>query len=301
MANNKNKEKKRIILLVLIGSFAFIVSIWMNIVGMKNAINKETDSSGMAGFSVRAKKTDDLDNNKETKINNKEKIIEEDLLVSALPIIKLNNNNWDRIKANFSGFKLDEEGNVLFENKGYKFYCNGSFVNYIIFDETYKDEVVGHIKVGEDLKEIKKKLGKPTFKLVNGLGYKTKEVYVFFYENEIVVYPNMKYSNYKLEELLNNYANKIYQNGRTHFLVELRNNYKDFNIEMDENENTVKVISTARQITANLDSIGNIEVEFYNNYKFENEETNKLIKEGRYITKEEDLVKIFEDERVSGK
>lgn len=305
MANSNNKKLKnqnqiRIIILVAVGIIAFVVSVGMNISGMRSAINKEPDSSGMAGFSVRTKKSESLGTVKETKVDEKGNILEEDILVNAVPIIKLNNNGWDRVKANFSGFQLDENGTAIFE-EGYKLYCNGKYVNYVLFDNTYEREVLGHFKVGDDFKSIEEKLGTPTFRSKDCLGYKTKEVYVFFYKDEIVVYSNKKISNKDLENLFKSYLNKTYEKGRTYFLVEIRNNYPDFTIEMDEENDVVTITSTLRQIVAKLDSHENIEVELYNGYEVATEETQKLIDEKRYLTNEEDLVEIVEDERVSGK
>ena len=303
MSSQKEKDikrKMRVILLVIIGGTAFVVSILINIFGITSVINKDTNSSGMAGFSVRITGDEKNDNLKETKVDENGKIAEDDILINSLPIITLKNNNWDRLNSKFSGFQLDEEGNAIFE-EGYKLYCNGKYVNYVVFNSDYKDEVLGKITVGTDFKTIEKKLGVPTFKTKNYLGYKTKEVYVFFYENEIAVYPNRKISNDSLEELFSDYIEKKYEKERTYFLVDIRNNFEDIKIEFNENNNEVTLISTTRQFVAKLDNIGNIEVEFYNGYNVSTEKTKEYIKEKIYITNEEDLVEVVENERVSGK
>lgn len=304
MANNKkknvNNEKMRIIILVFVGVIAFVVSVGMNIIGMKNAIEKKPDSSGMAGFSVRTKKSESLGTNIETKVNDEGKVIEDDILVNAVPIIKLNNNNWDRVKANFSGFKLDEDGNAEFD-EGYKLFCNGTYVNYVVFDNIYQGEVLGHLKVGTDFKTIENKLGTPTFKTKEYLGYKTREVYVFFYKDEIAVYSNKKQSNKNLENFLKSYLEKTYQKGRTRFLVDIRNDYKDFIIEIDEATNIVTITSLVRQIVARLDSLGNMEVELYNGYDIALEDTQSLVDEKRYFLNDDDLVEVVESERRSSK
>lgn len=305
MPNNQKidknlRNKLRIAIFVCVGVIAFAVSISMNIKGMKAAINKESDSSGMAGISVRTSEKNSFENTKKTKVNNEGNVVEEDYLIGALPIINLNNNNWDRIKARFSGFEIDENGNAVFED-GYTLYCNGTYVNYVVFNEKYKGEIVGHIKLGTELNEIKEKLGEPTYEMAGCIGYKTREVYVFFYQDEVAVYPNKNMSNKEIELLFNKYLKKIYEKGRTYFLVDIRNNFKDFTIEQDVETNTVILTSTSRQVKAKLDSLGNIEVEFYNGYKFALEETKEYIKQKKYLQSEEDLVQLEEYERVSGK
>ena len=302
-AENKDKELKkkiRIVILAVIGVGAFIISLGMNITGMKDAINKSPDTSGIATFSVRTKKEESLGTQKEIKVNQQGKIIEEDILVNSVPVIKLNNNHWDRMKSGFTDFELDENGNAVFK-EGYILYCNGKFVNYVIFDNTYQEEVIGHIKVGTDLKVIEEKLGVPTFRLKEGIGYKTKEVYVFFYKDEIAVYPNGIGSNQRLEELFNKYLDKTYGKERTYFIIDIRNKYDDFIIEEDSEENTIIIKSIARQVIAKLDDLRNIEVEFYNGYNISTEETQKNINEKLYLTNEEDLVELTESERIRNK
>ena len=124
---------------------------------------------------------------------------------------------------------------------------------------------------------------------------------MFFYNDEVVVYSNKSMSNKDLEIFLKSYLEKTYTKGRTYFLVELRNNYPDFIVEMDNENNIVIITSIVRQIVAKLDSIGNIEVELYNDYDIATEETKSLVDEKRYFTNEDDLVEILEHERVSGK
>ena len=41
------------------------------------------------------------------------------------------------MKSGFTDFELDENGNAVFK-EGYILYCNGKFVNYVIFDNTYQ-------------------------------------------------------------------------------------------------------------------------------------------------------------------
>ena len=297
---NELKKKLRIVILIIIGIVSFIVSVGMNVIGMKAVINKETDTSGMAGFSIRTKSDASLGSTQEIKVDSQGKVVEEDLLINCVPLVSLTNSNWDRIKARFTGFQLDEEGNAIFQD-GFTLYCNGKYVNYVIFDKTYSKEVVGYIKVGEDLKTIEDKLGVPTFRTKEGIGYKSKQIYVFFYEDEIVVYPNGVGSNRKFEELLNQYCDKSYGKERTYFIIDIRNQYEDFKIEEDVENNTIIITSIARQVIAKLDKLGNIEVELYNGYKIATEETQNNVDQRLYTTNEDDLVEITENERVRSK
>lgn len=299
---NKNKNMLRIIILTFVGIVAFVVSVFMNVVGMTNAINKAPDSSGMAAISVRTGGDGSLGSQKTIKVNEETgKVVEEDFLVNALPIINLINNNWDRVQAKFSGFELDVDGNAVFEDDGYTLYCNGKYVNYIVFNSNFQKEIVGHLKISDDNKTIEAKLGTPTFKRSGCIGYKSKEIYIFFYGDEVVVYPNRKVNNKNLEKLFNSYKDKTYGKERTYFLVDIRKDYPDFVIEEDNETNTITITSTTRQVIAKLDNLGNIEVEFYNGYEISEELTKNYIEQKMYSQNEEDLVEISESERVNGK
>ena len=304
MPSNKKNEKEiksrlKIIILVFIGIIAFIVCIATNIKGLSQVINKESDMSGTAGLSVR--QSNFLKNSKETKnTSNKETTSEKDILVNSLPLIKLNNNSWNKVKAQFSEYQTDENGNMFFSD-GYTLYCNGKCVNYAVFSSNYEDEIIGHIKVGEDFKQIEKTLGTPTTKTKDYLEYKTRNLYVFFYEDEVCAYPNRSVSNKNLEELFKSYFDRTYGKDRSYFLADIRNNYEDFKIEIDEEADIVTIISTTRQVVANLDNSGAIQVEFYNGYKVSNNDTKEYIEKQIYKVNNDNLVEIAENERVNGK
>ncbi|MBR2290028.1 MAG: hypothetical protein IJ867_05435 [Clostridia bacterium] len=221
-------------------------------------------------------------------------------MVTCLPIVNLNNFNWNRTAAKFSGFELDENGNAVFAKEGYIFYCNGRNVNYVVFTKDYQKEIIGHIKVGTDLATIQKTLGEPTFITKGGIGYKTRENYVFYYEDEICVYPKFDSSSKKLEDLINSYFEKTYTKGKENFVAELTNKYIDFVAQEDEETKTTTLTSIARQMILKLDGIGNIEVELYNGASVSEDKTKEYIEQKRYVQKNEDLVEIVEKERVSG-
>ena len=292
---NNKKNLLRIIVLGVVGVVAFVVSVYMNFTGIKGVINKEPEYSGMADFSVRT--NTNSSSKTETRFDESGKVAEEDLLVNAVPVIQLNNNKWDRLKAGFKDYKLEGQ-NAVFE-EGFTLYCDGTYVRCVVFSDKYEKEIVGHLKVGESFETIEQKLGTPTFKRDDCIGYKTKEVYVFFYENEVSVYQNKKYSNKDLEILISNYIDGIYENGRTYFLANIRNNYTDFIIKKDETTDTMIVSSITRQITLKLDELGNIEVELYNGYEISEDLTRNYIKQGIYKENKEDLTEILESERTS--
>lgn len=298
-SDNKEKNKKihiEIILLLVMIVIILIFSSMRNIAKVKEAINYEPNA---VGFKIKKIDSDSLGNKKEIKVDDDGKIIEEDVYVDAIPIIKLNNNNWEILRAQLSGYETDSRGNMIFPD-GYVIYCNRKYVNNIVFDTSYKGKVLGGLQVGEDFEKIKETLGVPSFKTDDYIGYKTKTNYVFFYQDAISVYSNRRMiDNNKLEELFLSYFEKTYGKERKMFLAEIRNNYQDFEVEMDEETNTVTIKSVARQVVAKLDSLGNIEIEFYNGYDIALDKTKDYVEKRIYKTNEEDYVEIRENERIS--
>jgi len=155
--DDKKTKRKNILKVAIISVLAiliFLISIFMNVIGFSQTMNpEETNKSGIIGFS--------LPSNKDSK---KEEEVKSDVIEEV--------NGWDRIKANFKNFEMDLDGNCTFK-EGYKFYCNNTLVNYIVFNSTYKDKVMGDIYVGTSLEDVKKVLGEPSFKEENMIGYKT--------------------------------------------------------------------------------------------------------------------------------
>lgn len=252
------------------------------------------------GFSVR-EKTDESGNKKETKVNSEGEIEEERIAINSIPIINLNNHNWDRMNTKInSSYEVDENGNLVYSD-GYTLYCNKRVVLNVVFNENYTENVIGGIKVGTDLKEVEKTLGTPTFKGGKYIGYKTIEDYFFFTENEISVYPNLPIDNEDFEILVNDYYTKRRDIDRTDFLIEIRNNFEDFLIDLDEEKDIVTISSTIRNVTVKLNNLGNIEPEFYSGYKYILDETTNYVNTKDYKKTEEDLVEIKEVERINGR
>ena len=233
MPTKRTKEQRkiiRIIILAIVGIVAFIVSVYINITGMRSVLLKEPDSSGLATFSVRDT-TSGAGGKVETKINRDTgEVVVEDILVNAVPVIQLINSNWDRISARFSDYEIDSYGNISFKD-GYTMYCNGMDVYNVVFTKDFDKEILGHMKVGTDFDTIESALGAPTFRRENCIGYKTREVYIFFYDDEISIYPNKKYSNVSLEKKIKLYTDAITEETRTEFLMNIKKNYSDFTIE----------------------------------------------------------------------
>lgn len=230
-----------------------------------------------------------------------EVIEEKEITNDSFIIRKLVMNSWNRQKAKIdSEYKLGEGGEYIYDD-GYTIYCESTNIQNIIFNNNYKDNVLGELTVGTTNKKIKEALGEPSFenKSLSMIGYKTSTLYAFFYENEISIYPNKELKNSKLEDLIMQYMNKTYTKSRTNFVLEIRKECPDFvGYETDEG---VTLYSINRQIEINLDDNGNINLHLYNGYEMTStledvyEDNTNIAKDTR------DFVELKEIERKAAK
>lgn len=202
---------------------------------------------------------------------------------------KFNLNSWS---ARAAGIKIKETGKNYLDYGTYKVLTNNTFINTIILKPDFPDEVIEEIKVGDSFTNIKNRLGEPTFKNNNFLGYKTDSVYAFFYTDEVAIYPNISFQNLQLEELITKYINGEYSStGR--FSYDVIHTYLDFNSYVDEQEN-VNIESPVRGIKITITKNGDLSAQIYNNYDI-TETTKKYIREDIIKTDfETDLINEYE-------
>ena len=202
-------------------------------------------------------------------------------------------NGWEIGRV---GAKVDRRDKEYLYYKNYRIRTDNTTVDKMFFEKNYEEEIIEGVKVGEDFKEIEKKLGEPTFKGNNFIAYKTDTAYVFFYENESVVYPNIKYNNNKLEEIITKLFNEEY-NERKFFAFDILQNCKDFKSKLIENNN-LKIWSVNRGIEIIVDESHNAQITIYNNYDM-TDLTKQYIREKSFITNfEEDLIFKTENESI---
>ena len=121
-----------------------------------------------------------------------------ELEVQAVELEKLIQSNWTTKEVEF-GTKESEFGEYeIYFDEGIEVKTINKKVFNIIFTEKYQKEVVNGITVNTSFEEIEKTLGTPTFdhknyiehkeKDIGYIGYKGKNFYIFFSENEISIY-----------------------------------------------------------------------------------------------------------------
>lgn len=121
-----------------------------------------------------------------------------DIETQSRELIDLIENKWitEYVEFGTKETKFDEYD--IYFDEGIEVKTINKKVFNIIFTEKYEKEVVNGIKVNTTFEEIEKTLGTPTFihknyvehkeKDIGYIGYKGKEFYIFFSENEISIY-----------------------------------------------------------------------------------------------------------------
>lgn len=287
----KPKNRIKMIILIAIVVCVLILAILINVIGFSKTLNpNQANKTGLdLGFSTPEKKEE-----APKTTDNKEGTNKISAKTNSVVLVQLKNNNWDMMKSKLNIENTQKE-NVYSSKEGYKIYCNGTYVNYIVFNENYKGKVISDIAVGTPLEDIKKSLGEPSFLREGLLGYESGEYYTFFYEDEIAVYPNRTLSNTELEKLIFAYNSGSYDGNRTNLLVEFRDKYPDFSIDMYGD--IVVLTSLTRQIELRLFNDGTMDMTIYTGYNMGQTMKSHLGEEN--ITKEEIyLVEYYEAERV---
>lgn len=118
-------------------------------------------------------------------------------------------NNW---KADTYFGERDSIFNdyYIYLDEGLKVRSINNKIYNIIFTSKYKGDVINTNFPGKDFESIENNLGKPTFEDEENkiIGYKGKEIYVFFTESEISVYKISQYETDDFFELADKYINK---------------------------------------------------------------------------------------------
>lgn len=127
----------------------------------------------------------------DSKINLKkyEQIEPVELTINSQEILNLINNNWQNI-VSFGTRETVFENYYEFFDEGIRTRTISGKIYNIVFTQKYSGSVVNDIFPGVDLHTVESKLGTPTFEDEenNIIGYKGKEIYVFFTKDQISVY-----------------------------------------------------------------------------------------------------------------
>ena len=191
----------------------------------------------------------------------------------------LNEKNMMVINELGSGNAIGRQGDysIFLDNTVKTRNYNGRTRN-IIFYNNYPEEVFEEIKVGTSINTIKQKYPDYAFEGKDYVGYRTNDFYVFFYKDEISIYPYSSRSNSKLLDFIEEYNEtkdivKFEENVRTNYM-----NY-DF-YEFNKEEKSLKIHYPANGVMIDIKNNNTSGIVFYNNC-FISEKLKKQVSEGK--------------------
>ena len=198
----------------------------------------------------------ELDELKETEIT--------DFTISSEIVNQLISNNWQAEKVNFGTAESFYRNYNIYFDEGIETRIVSGKVFNIIFTSKYQNNIINELNTNSTLEEIKNSLGKPTFDEGSLIGYKGKDIYVFFYNNQISIY---RIEQYETEEIAKAIGEKNVDNSNEKVFVDtIKSIWKDYDI-YDYDENNVKLQYTLKGLVVKYDSTTKKGVIVYNNYK----------------------------------
>ena len=212
-------------------------------------------------------------------------------------------NGWNKSTLSIGEPENKVDDYIEYADYGINIYEIDEKVFNLLFDTRYTGTVVNGIKVGDSFETIISKLGTPTFGSRDSvyIGYKGEELYVFFNEDEISIYPVEKEVK-SIYPLVQQYE----EDGSIKKLVsgatDLWENYESYYYD----EYTVNLSYPLQGIKFQFGITENHGIIIYNNYigeileNYTQEELSEIeIEIPSYIYfVEEDLVDEYESERV---
>lgn len=200
--------------------------------------------------------------NKEN-IQNVEQIAEINLSIDSDDLKNIVNNMWKTDNINIGTVESTYRDYDVYFDEGIQIRKINKKVFNIIFNKKYTKSIINSLKTTSTKQEIIDKLGTPQYETGNLIGYKSSDMYVFFYNNQISIYRNEKYETDKIAELVEQYVNS---GDLKDFYNKLKDTWNDYDKYINSEEN-ILLQYTLKGICIKFDSSNENGVIIYNNYK----------------------------------
>lgn len=150
----------------------------------------------------------------------------------------------------------------IYFDEGYEIRTIQGRVYNIVFTEKYNKPVIEDYKPGVSTEKVKASLGE-SYIQYDFVGYKTKDFYIYFTDNEISVYPNRKYEYEEFEKLVKEYDKKKNIND---FLDKLTDIWPDYD-KYEYDSAYFEIWYTLKGVKIHYNSVDPQGIQIYENYK----------------------------------
>ena len=219
-------------------------------------------------------------------------------IVKYQPIEKTYNILYNLIDNNMFLTKEFGEAEGKTEDGKYEYYLNKTIKAYIsagkvrnlIFTSAYEGDVFYNISVGTPLKQVAEQLPDYAFGSVNDgfLGYRTKDVYVFIYEDEISVYGYSYYEHSEFEEYVKSYLTNYDLEKFVNNVTSLWQSYDEF--EFDKENQSLHLTYPYIGVMIDIEDNDASGITLYSNYYFTDTTKRLVAQEDVSINSKEDAI-----------
>lgn len=234
-----------------------------------------------------------------------------DCEIHSTIVRQLIDNDWLISKVQFGNKKEVKNDYLVYDNFMVRNITNKIY--NIVFLENYQEPIMDGLKVGTSQEEIKQKLGEPDYEYSEIIGYKTKDIYVFFGTKTVSVYRVQKsqdgYDSFV--DLVQQFRENKSSQQLVAKLTEIWDDYNYFEVE----DNYIDIRYALRGVKIQFNVTEEHGIILYNNYIGEIEKgvnldeikdrSNYHLPKYTYVYADEDLVleaeidRAFEFEEIS--
>ncbi len=183
------------------------------------------------------------------------------LEVNSNELKSLIDANWIVKNANIGVAESRYNKYDIYFDEGYEIRTIKGKVFNIVFNEKYNQKVVEGFKPGDNLERIEANLG-TSYKDAQILGYKTKEYYIYFSNEQISIYPRYKVDYTEFENLIKEYDKNKNINDFADKLTDIWPEYDKYIYDTDFFE----IDYTVRGVVVQYSSSNPEGIQIYENY-----------------------------------
>lgn len=210
------------------------------------------------------------------------KIEEIDAQIESPEILRCIDNNWDKATEFGTREAIFQNYYIYFEEGISVRKISGKIYN-VVFTDKYEQSVINGLTVKSSKDLIKEKLGEPAFENKNGtlIGYKCKDIYVFFSNNEISIYRNSEEDYDKFFEIIDKFLDKEYT--FLELMNELTYIWPDYET-YEYSEDTVFISYPNKGIDVKINYKDEDGIVIYNNVQIDKELIKKYLEHTEFIS-----------------
>ncbi len=198
----------------------------------------------------------------ENNLNEFTKINEISVNITSTILSNIIENNWKTNGLEIGTIETTYKNYDVYFDEGIEIRnVNGKVFN-LIFNEKYKEYIINNITSTSKKEEIIKSLGMPHFEYGNLIGYKCKNIYIFFYDNQVSIYRIEKYETEKIAQLIEKYSKN---DNVEDFIKEIQKEWKDYD-KYEASGNNIILKYSLKGLCIKYNSSKQNGVVFYNNY-----------------------------------